>query len=62
MDRASLILAAQRKGFQVSEGTEGWLVHVPAKRRHPANTQGTFKTSDRAWMAAASLALDWPDG
>lgn len=61
MDRAALILEAQRKGFQVSEGEGGWLVHVPARKRHPANVQGTFKTSDRAWMAAASLASDFPD-
>jgi hypothetical protein len=56
-----LILAAQRDGFHVVEAPENpgwWQIHVPARPRHPANVQGDFKTSDRAWMAAASLALD----
>jgi hypothetical protein len=61
LDKMELILRAQRSGFQVSEGETGWLVHVPARPRHPANTQGDFKSSDRAWMAAASLALEFDD-
>jgi hypothetical protein len=58
---SELILKAQRAGFSVSENEEGtgWLMHVPARPRHPANTQGDFKTSERAWMAAASLALEF---
>lgn len=59
-ERTQLILDAQRKGFRVEQGGTGWLVHVPAKPRCPANTQGDFKTSDRAWMAAAALALEFP--
>ena len=57
--RMLLIGHAQRMGFSVTpnEDETGWLVHVPARPRHPANTQGDFKTSDRAWMAAAALAL-----
>jgi hypothetical protein len=58
--RTALILDAQRKGFHVSDDSDGWWVHVPARPRYPANVQGTFKTSDRAWMAAASLAAEWP--
>ncbi len=61
-ERSKLILAAQRMGFGVSEGDDGWLVHVPARPRHPANVQGSFKSSERAWMAAASLAMEWVDG
>ena len=59
--KTKLILTAQRIGFGVSEGEDGWLVHVPARPRHPANVQGSFKSSERAWMAAASLAMEWPD-
>lgn len=61
LDRMALIQEAQRKGFTVTEGDTGWLVHVPARPRHPANAQGDFKTSDRAWMAAALLALQRPE-
>ena len=55
-DRMQLIIDAQRKGFGVVENEDntGWLVKLPAKPRSPAHTQGDFKTSDRAWMAAAS--------
>lgn len=63
IDRAELILGAQRKGFHVvpnDDGT-GWLVSCPAKPRMPGHTQGDFKTSDRAWAAACLLALEWPD-
>jgi hypothetical protein len=58
---SEMILAAQRAGFSVTpnEDGTGWLMHVPARPRYPANTQGDFKTSDRAWMAAASLAQEW---
>jgi hypothetical protein len=49
---------AARKGYRVTEGKTGWLVHVPAKSRRPANTQGDFKSERSAWLAAASLALD----
>jgi hypothetical protein len=63
MDRTTLILAAQRKGFgvvQCEEGT-GWLVSLPARPRLPAHTQGSFKTSDRAWSVAASIAMEYPE-
>jgi hypothetical protein len=58
---SEMILAAQRVGFSVTpnEDGTGWLMHVPARPRYPANTQGDFKTSDRAWMAAASLVMEW---
>jgi hypothetical protein len=61
--RLDLILAAQRKGFRVipNEDETGWLVACPRKPRLPAHTQGEFKTSDRAWSIAASLALEWPE-
>jgi len=59
--RTELILAAQRKGFRVEQGETGWLVHVPSRFRHAENTQGDFKDSTRAWLAAASLAVDWPE-
>jgi hypothetical protein len=63
LDKMELILLAQRAGFQVSESDDGgWLVHVPARPRRPANTQGDFKSCDRAWMAAAALALETEDG
>lgn len=54
-----LISEAVFKGFKVTEGKTGWLVHVPARKRHPANVQGDFKTQERAWMAAASLAQEF---
>ncbi len=57
--RTELILAAQRKGFTVEQTDDGWCVHVPARLRHPANVQGSFKDSMRAWMAAASLAEEF---
>lgn len=62
MDRMTLILEAQRKGFQVLQSDDGndWLVSVPAKPRYPANVQGSFKTSDRAWSVAALLAMEHP--
>lgn len=58
-----LIGEAIRKGFSVTPNDDdtGWLVACPAKPRLPAHTQGDFKTADRAWMAAASLASEWPD-
>jgi len=61
--RVALILAAQRKGFGVVENEEGtgWLVSLPARPRLPAHTQGEFKTSDRAWSVACSLALEYPE-
>ena len=59
--RTELILSAQRKGFGVAEGEGGWVVHCPAKPRLPAHVQHSFKSSDRAWMAAASLAEEWPE-
>jgi hypothetical protein len=61
--RTQLILDAQRKGFGVVENEDatGWLVTCPAKLRMPAHTQGEFKSSDRAWMAAAGLAREWPE-
>lgn len=60
MTMQEVILEAQRKGFTVSEGDTGWLIHCPARPRYPANTQGDFKTAERAWMAAASLAMQHP--
>jgi hypothetical protein len=50
------------KGFRVEESEElgGWVIRLPRKPRVPAHTQGSFKSSDRAWMAAASLAKDYP--
>jgi hypothetical protein len=50
------------KGFRVDHDEElgGWVIRLPRKPRVPAHTQGSFKTSERAWMAAASLAKDYP--
>lgn len=59
--RTELILTAQRKGFGVVDSEDGWVVHCPAKPRLPAHVQGSFKSSDRAWMVAASLAEEWPE-
>lgn len=58
---AQLTLDAQRKGFSVCENAEGngWLVCVPARPRLPAHTQGDFKTSDRAWVAACAIAAEY---
>ena len=51
-------IAAQR-GFKVSERVDGgWVIHVPARKQHPANVQGDFKSERSAWLAAASLALE----
>ena len=60
---AQLILDAQRKGFGVIQNDDntGWLVSLPARPRLPAHTQGEFKTSDRAWMVAAAIALEYPE-
>lgn len=57
-DRAALILDAQHKGFRVlpNDDDTGWLVAVPARPRHPANTQGEFTSPERAWMIACSIA------
>jgi hypothetical protein len=54
--------AALDKGFRVEHSDEydGWVILVPRKPRLPAHVQGSFKTADRAWVAAASLAKDWP--
>jgi hypothetical protein len=49
---------AMRAGFKVSERNGAWVIHVPARKRHPANVQGDFKSADRAWLAAASLAME----
>jgi hypothetical protein len=54
-----LIGEAVLKGFKVTEGKTGWLVHVPARKRHAANVQGDFTSKERAWMAAASLAMEF---
>lgn len=50
---------AMRAGFGVSEDFAGWwYVHIPARPRRPKEIQGAFKSADRAWMAAASLAME----
>lgn len=55
-----LLSAAKQKGFTVipNEDDTGWLVVVPQRPRVPQHTQGDFKTPERAWMAAASLAME----
>lgn len=62
VDRAALILEAQRKGFGVIEDPEtgGWLVSLPARPRLPAHTQGTFNTAERAWSSACLLSAKYP--
>jgi len=57
-DSASLILNAQRAGFQVTPNEEGdaWLVITPRASRKPSQTLGDYKTAERAWMAAALLS------
>lgn len=60
LSREALIADAMAKGFKVSERKEGgWIVHVPNRKGHPANVQGDFKSKDRAWMIAASLAQEF---
>lgn len=49
---------AMRAGFKVSERDGAWFIHVPKRKRQPANVQGEFKSADRAWLAAASLAME----
>lgn len=57
MKAAQFALDAQRAGFTLEEDTEGlfWII-TPARPRRPSERLGTYKTSDRAWMAAASTA------
>lgn len=59
-DRASLILTAQRAGFTVTRDDDAgdWWVTTPARPRRPSETLGSYKTSERAWMAAAMLAQE----
>lgn len=60
--RLLLIGEATRKGFQVVSNAEdtGYLVSVPARPRHPANLQGEFPNTERAWSAACLIARDYP--
>lgn len=60
-DRATLILDAQRKGFGVVEEGGLWWLDVPHRPRFPANRQGAWATSDRAWSVAALLAREFPN-
>jgi hypothetical protein len=62
VDRSSLILDAQRKGFSVFEGEGRWWLAVPARPRLPAHTQGSWAASDRAWSVACLLAAEYPVG
>lgn len=57
-DLPTLKLNAQRAGFHVFEEDGLWWLTVPARPRHPENVQGSWKTADRAWCAAASIWLD----
>lgn len=60
--RLLLIGEAVRKGFQVvsNEENTGYLVSVPSRLRHPANLQGEFSNTDRAWSAACLISRDYP--
>lgn len=62
-DIATMRFDAQRKGFHVFEDDDGdgWWIGVPSRPRMPANTQGAFGSSNRAWMAACLIAKDFPD-
>lgn len=52
---------AERAGFSVFCKDDWWWVRVPTRPRRPANNQGAFKDETRAWLAAASLALQDDD-
>lgn len=59
---AEAITTATRAGFKVHHSddaeTRGWWITTPKRPRRPSEEQGTFKDETRAWMAAASLALE----
>lgn len=57
MTIAQFALEAQRVGFTLEEDSEGlfWII-TPARPRRPSERLGTYKSSDRAWMAAAFTA------
>lgn len=57
-DMRMLTLAAQRAGFHVFEEEGLWWLRVPKRPRHPENVQGSWRTSERAWRAAAVIWLD----
>lgn len=60
MKLGEAINAATREGFKVwhstEEETRGWWVTSPKRPRRPSEDHGTFKTEERAWFAAASMA------
>lgn len=49
---------AMRAGFKVSEKDGAWFIHVPKIKRQAASVQGEFKDATRAWLAAASIAME----
>lgn len=53
-------IIATGAGFKVwhSEDPEtlGWWITSPKRYRRASEDHGTFKTEDRAWFAAASMA------
>lgn len=58
---AELALEAQRKGFKIVEDDDGgWWLISPSVPRHPSQKFGKYKTSERAWIAAALTSRDHP--
>lgn len=53
------IAEATRAGFKLHQDEDGlWWITTPKAPRRPEQELGSYKNSDRAWMAAASLARD----
>jgi hypothetical protein len=53
------VLAATRHGLKVWQDEDGWWISVPKRPRRPAETLGTYRSEDRAWVGAALVCKDW---
>jgi hypothetical protein len=57
---AQFALEAQQAGFHVElNERKAWSIITPARPRRPSETLGDYKTSERAWMAAALTAKEF---
>lgn len=58
MNLKDAIALATLHKFTVWQDEHGWWVTIPKRPKKSAEDHGTFRDQNRAWFAAAAMAMD----